>query len=100
MITVNKYPEQQSYAIGSRVTLNCSVNSRDHDITYRWYSLGGYTSGRTTTTTIQPYYLNSVDYYCQIFNSSNGRLLGTQRLTLDIKGIKKLLSISIMPVPF
>ena len=87
MITVNKYPEQQSYAIGSQVTLNCTVNSRDHDITYRWYSAslrGGYTSGRTRTITIPAYYLNSVDYYCQIFNS--GRLLGTQRITLDIKG--------------
>ena len=85
MITVNKYPEQQSYAIGSLVTLNCTVNSRDHDITYRWYSLrGGYYSGRTRTITIQPYYMNSVDYYCQI--SNRGHLLGMQRITLDIQG--------------
>ena len=86
-IIFDKDPTKQSYEIGSRVTLNCSVNARDRSVTsYRLSSARYGTSySSTNTLTIRTYSLNSVEYYCQAFR--NGRLLNVQNTRLHVKGI-------------
>ena len=84
---IDKDPIKQSYEIGSRVTLNCSVNARDGSVTsYRLSSARYGTSYSSTyTPTIQIYSLNSFDYYCQAFRSEH--LLSIQNTRLHVKGI-------------
>ena len=86
-IIIDKDPTNQRYEIGSQVKLNCTVNSSDGIVTsYQWSSaLYGSYSSRTYTPTIRTYSLNSLVYYCHAFQ--NGHLLGTQKTTLDIKGV-------------
>ena len=86
-IIIDEDPIKQSYEIGSRVTLNCSVNARDGSVTsYRLSSARYGTSYSSTyTPTIQIYSPDSVDYYCQAFR--NGRLLSVQNTRLHVKGI-------------
>ena len=86
-IIINKDPTNRSYEIGSQVKLNCTVNSNDGSVTsYRLSSARyGISYSSTYTPTILTYFLNSIEYYCQAY--LNGRLLGTQKTTLDIKGV-------------
>ena len=93
------FPAQEAYDIGSTVTFNCTVHptpslNEDIDlhgaILYQWSSAYGpvylwwTTTTTTSTITIPLRYPPSGSYYCQ--PSINGRILGTQRITLSIKG--------------
>ena len=96
LITMDVLPAKESYEIGSTVTINCTVYPTPvfHEDTplpifYIWSSTYGAISSRLTiantlTITVPNYHLHSVNYYCWPF--SNGRLLGTQKITLNVKG--------------
>ena len=89
---IHASPAQESYEIGSQVTLNCTVtpsplNSEDFifPATYRWYSADRWSYfSRSIQITIAPSEQDSIEYYCLIF--LGGRLLGKGGITLNIKG--------------
>ena len=91
---IHASPAQESYEIGSQVTLNCTVtpsplNSEDFTfpVIYRWYSAdrGSFFSrSYSIRITIAPSEQDSLDYNCLIFRG--GHLLGKGRITLNIKG--------------
>ena len=90
-ITVDVIPVQQSYEIGSQVKFNCTLDPasiRNGDVvSYRWTSSQRsaiVSTSRTLTDSLQAYYLDSVEYHCQVFR--NHGLLGTQTTTLNTKG--------------
>ena len=68
------------------MTLKCTVSDlNETSYVTAWSSAFGFaSSSHTKTPSIPAYSLTSIDYYCQ--PSRNGRLLGRQRITLDIKG--------------
>ena len=84
-MSVRVSPAQESYEVGSQITLNCTAtpSPQAYDnilfpVTYRRHSAdGGYTS-------IAPYKQDSTDYYCLAYRG--GRLLGREKITLNIKG--------------
>ena len=86
-------PAQESYEIGSIVTLTCTATPPPQKyenftfpLTYQWYSAdrGSFSSGSTVTITIASYEQSFGDIYCLIYRS--GLLLGKGRITLKIKG--------------
>ena len=77
------------------MTLNCTATPSPHNygnlifpLTYEWYSTGGSSRSSSTSSwiyTIPVHHQSSVNYYCLIYR--NGLLLGTERTTLNVKGI-------------
>ena len=94
-VAIHVSPTQESYEIGSWITLNCTATPslQPHDnfifpVTYRWYSADrGYISSHSTIAT---YEQDSIDYYCLVHHG--GRLLGKKRTTLNIKGEADLIT--------
>ena len=91
LIMMDVLPAQESYEIGSQVRINCTVVYPTVSPTsYRWTSTYGAisstsTTANTLTITVPVHHPQSVNYYCQPM--SNGRLLGTQKIMLNVKGI-------------
>ena len=96
---------QESYDIGSQVTLNCTISptpvSEASSIVYQWYSSVPYLSSSpqsARTITVGVRHPDSADYYCQPLH--NGRLLGTGKITLKVKGKAKIVSHCYLMTPF
>ena len=92
IVAIDVLPVQDSYEIGSRVLFNCTLDRstriQNKDlISYQWTSAQGRgIRASTFTDSLPAYYQSSVDYYCHAFHGE--RLLGVQRVTLNLKGIK------------
>lgn len=100
-INVDAFPAHESYEIGSRVTLNCSVSppQAHRNFTFRHPThtfsstvTGGKEIPRlnrlhfgTTNITIPANHPTSADYFCRVYR--NEHLLGIGRKTLKVKGI-------------
>ena len=89
-------PPQESYEIGSQLTINCTATPSPgiyqnftFPLIYRWYYPGrGLSSSSTNTWT---YTITSREqsgnYYCLIYSSNSNNLLGQRRITLNLEGI-------------
>ena len=87
-VTTGAYPDEESYEIGSRVTLTCSAEpippiyygNLTLPLTYQWYSTAGSTSistSNSTTVILTTSHLSSTDYFCHVYIRS--LLLGIYR---------------------
>ena len=92
-------PAQESYEIGSRVTLNCTAtpSSQNYEnftfpLRYQWYLSGWlsyFTTSSTRTITVASYGQGIENYYCLIYQYHYGSdlLLAQGRTTITTKGI-------------
>ena len=83
-------PEQETYDIGSRVTLNCTATPSPHKyrnydfpVSYRWNGSQITPSNASYTTIIVVSLSNSEDHYCSIYRKD--LLIGTGLTTLHVK---------------
>ena len=90
-INVHVTPKQETYDIGSMVTLNSSATPSPHKyrnydfpVTYYWYNYnrGSWTTPLSHTTFTIPL-SHSGDHYCSIYR--NGLFLGTGLTSLHIR---------------
>ena len=92
--TIEIFPAQESYEIGTQVTLRCtpppSFHWRSPRITWRSTSTTRFYYGSNFTFVIPSHYPNLVNYYCFVYGGRfyfKNVLLGRGKVTLKIKGI-------------
>jgi hypothetical protein len=94
-VEIHVSPPQESYEIGSQVTLSCLVTPSSQNpafpLRYQWYfpdSGSSYsTSINPLTVTINSYDQSFGSYYCLIYSRNSNLFLGQGRTTLNINGM-------------